>query len=59
MLITLWDRVEEYLMDIDPNYASQAPVCRVIVVYRFVLIAKASWSRGTHSCWFFTLQIYL
>lgn len=33
MLITLWDRVEEYSLEMDPNYASQAPICKVIWGY--------------------------
>lgn len=37
-------------MEMVPNYASQAPVCRVIVEYRFVLTVKASQFHGTHSC---------
>lgn len=58
MLITLWDRVEEYLQGSNPNYASQAPVCRVIWGCRFVFTGSGilvSWHQG---CYFFTLQIY-
>lgn len=54
MLIILWDRGEEYLMEMDPNYASKAPVCRVILEGGFVLTGKTDWSRGIRVVSFFT-----
>lgn len=47
MLITLWDGVEEYLMEMNLNYAAQASVWGVTLECTFVLTGKASYSRGT------------
>lgn len=59
MLITLWDKMEEYLMEMNPNYAAQAPVWRVTLECRFVLTGKAFCSQGTRLLVFYLANISL